>query len=233
MMKENYFNQQQLDILKACWEDKKVITIEGVNGWGQPFVTKGRITTTDKGEPGIYEDCLYIEFGRTKDAPGRKQTTYFAPFDLEAEKEKYFIKQLIIKRIIVNGVEIYKPLNEYVIDGATFVNKVRLKDDFVSEKDVSDPVSKALFHMIGKPIHLDGDSYVLVGIDKHGLQVRKGPMLGGVHVRKNSYVYTEANDGKIITLASNENGYYNKRYFATVGKKPSFKKHEDEGRENN
>lgn len=172
---------------------------------------------------------IWEDKGRAK----QKTNQIFCPFDLEAEKEKYFITQLIIKRIIINGVEIYKPLNEYVIDGATFVNKVRMTDNIISEEDVSDPVRKALFHMIGKPIHLDGGSYVLVGIDKHGLQVRKGPMLGGVHVRKNSYLYTEANDGKIITLASNENGYYNKRYFATTGKRPTFKKHEDEGIENN
>ena len=207
---KNTFNETQKEILKKCWEDGTLITIEGINDRGDKFVTTGRITTTDNGEPGIEDDAIYLEFGVTKERPAGKQTAYFAPYRLNIETQGYFPCDFTIKRLFAGDEEIYWVENEDEIDEIAEENRRTIPEPLLRDGDV---VSKAMLKMIGKPIQIDGDCCVLLGVERNGcFQVRKGPLVGGLHVNDCSILYTEDNNGEKIKLASNMSGYYNFEY---------------------
>ena len=68
--------------------------------------------------------------------------------------------------------------------------------------------------MVGKPICLNNEGYVLLSVESNGrFQVRSGPLVGSLHVSPVSVLYTEDNDGNRIKLASNRTYYYNFDYF--------------------
>ena len=104
------FNEIQKELLEYDWQEKNLLTIKGVNGFGVPFETVGRITTTDQGNSGIEDTVIYIEFGKTKSREDRNQTNYFAPFALNARTDLIVNdSQLIIKSIQTqNGFMLYE-----------------------------------------------------------------------------------------------------------------------------
>ena len=70
------FSKEQIDQLLEIWEEDREITIKGINAAGEEFQVTGRITVTDNGMPGIYNDWLMVEFGpRVEQRKGRERAS--------------------------------------------------------------------------------------------------------------------------------------------------------------
>ena len=67
---------------KLCHQGAE-LKITGFNGLGFRFETVGRITKTDSCKPGIYQDCIFVEFGNQPASYAPQRTDMFAPFSTE------------------------------------------------------------------------------------------------------------------------------------------------------
>lgn len=211
------FSKEVLDKFEEIWREKKTLTISGVNGIGQEFTTCGRITTTDQGEMGCHDNHVYLEFGTSKDSPTRKQTAYFAPFSTEIDKNLSFCELILYALEISdeNGNVIFSNEDKDLILKITEENAKRenaenkKKGRDILEEDM-DPVTKKLMEMIGRPIILDGDKGVLIGV-MHGasnqgttiVNYYSGPIVGSMHVCHDSILETEDLNGKIEKVEEN------------------------------
>ena len=55
--------------LKEFGEDKTKIVIEGFNGVGDTFTTKGKIAKGDESNPVVYENVVFLDFGYREGRP--------------------------------------------------------------------------------------------------------------------------------------------------------------------
>ena len=211
------FSKEVLNKFEEIWREGKTLTISGVNGVGQEFTTCGRITTTDQGEIGCHDNHVYLEFGTSKDSPTRKQTAYFAPFSTEIDKNLSFCELILYALEISdeNGNVIFSNEDKDLILKITEENAKRenaenkKKGRDILEKDM-DPVTKKLMEMVGKPIILDGDKGVLIGV-MHGASKQgstivnyySGPIVGSMFVDFYSKLETEDLNGKIEKVEEN------------------------------
>ena len=71
-----------------------------------------------------------------------------------------------------------------------------------------DVVSRALTHLVGQPINIDGERAVLIGVKEKGrIVIINGPFIGLIKVHEDSELFTESDDGQTFLLASNVTGY--------------------------
>ena len=95
---ERKFTKDQQDLLYLYWQLGQEVTIKGINTVGQPFETKGRIST-EEGSPTFYENCVEIELGVEKDFSNDEQTKWHAFYELNPKNSTLFNNKLIIKSI--------------------------------------------------------------------------------------------------------------------------------------
>ena len=211
------FSKEVLDKFEEIWREGKTLTISGVNGVGQEFTTCGRITTTDQGEIGCHDNRVYLEFGTSKDSPTSKQTAYFAPFSTEINKNLSF-RELILYAFEIsdeNGNLIFSNEDKDLIleiteENAKRENTANKKEGRDILEEDMDPVTKKLMEMIGRPIILDGNKGVLIGMmhgaSKQGTTIvnyYSGPLVGSMHVCHDSILETEDLSGKIEKVEEN------------------------------
>lgn len=101
------FTQAQIALLKQIWAEEKQITIKGINNFGEPFETTGRVTTDDKGNAGIYDNAIYLEYGTEKVSASRKQTKWFAPYSTEY-RQSTLIDSFVIFSVESEGKAIFE-----------------------------------------------------------------------------------------------------------------------------
>ena len=220
--KNNYkFSKEQIERLSQGWVGEpgegELLTIKGINAVGDEFTTIGRITTTDQGRAGIDEDKIWIEFGVSKSSPDRKQTKFFAPFELNIERSEY-AHGLIVKSIENESGELI-----YVNDKFDEIEKIAVLNKKDNEKKHTqlieeDSVTTALKNMIGKAIIL-GDirrdnlgeyTGVLESIDhinRRGepvVECFSGPGMFNTFVTITSVLKEENNKGKIRVIEIND-----------------------------
>ena len=211
------FSKEVLDKFEEIWREGKTLTISGVNGVGQEFTTCGRITTTDQGEIGCHDNHVYLEFGTSKDSPTRKQTAYFAPFSTEIDKNLSFCELILYALEISdeNGNLIFSNEDKDLILKTTERNAKRVNAENkkegrdILEKDM-DPVTKKLMEMVGKPIILDGNKGVLIGVVRGAanqgstiVNYYSGPIVGSMFVGFYSKLETEDLNGKVEKVEEN------------------------------
>lgn len=230
------FTKEQRSRLEKAWSIEEELTVYGINSFGVQFVVAGRITTTDSGACGIQDlitekkeylgQAIYLEFGRHKDAPTRKQTSYFAPYRTNLELSTIGADLYVLKITDANGNVLYvnqdadKIIKETELAGANKRNELKEKGRYISESEM-DAVTRELKKMIGKPIILsyinnegqeEVDERVVLGAvggsSNYGstmLDVLSGPLCGSMHVMRNHILRTESNDGKVSgILAKND-----------------------------
>ena len=217
------FTQQQLDILKKCWEQEKEITIKGITNLGEKFNTTGRIATTDDLQAALADEGVWVEFGKTKYDEEVERTIYFAPFITEM-RQWAFLEDFCVFAIEVDGKCIYENSDKEKWISLAEENKRRHDIKYKDRKyhEVIDcPVMKALKNMIGKPIYLtdyswdDGDCGVYLGVDfiaRTGcpmIKYRKGREVELNLVMSTTKLMTENNNGEKITLAQNNAEAFN------------------------
>lgn len=211
------FSTELIYKLENIWQKRGYITISGISSLGKPFTTTGRITTTDYGKMGVDAEMqtIFLEYGKSKVSPSRKQTRYFAPFTAKETKD---CCALYIFEIRYEDIVIYKNNDQTLIEES--VNHVVTAKNNELEKEGRDvilscPVVGRLKNMTGKPIVLDGHCGVLVGIKGSTylgnpmVDMFVGPGRVGVFVKENSVLYTEDNKGVFHFLAENDKKEYN------------------------
>ena len=148
------FTKTQLQTLKQIWAEEKPITIKGVNNHGEAFETTGRITTDDNGAVGCQEKIVFVEFGKEKNSPKRKQTKWFAGYRTEYHDNEN-VYELYIFSIECEGKLIYENADKEMIKEKTKKNKQKCiaskaKDGL--DRIVDCPVVRFVKSKIGQPI---------------------------------------------------------------------------------
>lgn len=200
------FSKEELSKLFDIWEKDQAITIKGMNAFGEKFTTRGKITVDDKGNPGIYEEWIMIEFGKRTDKrkTGRDRADCYAPYRVEFNnKDSSFGAGLAILEIEdEQGEVIFSNSNAQELEKQTEVMRKKQEQDqkehgteFYGEDDA---VTAQLRKLIGRPIHLDDESFVLLTIDGCNivnggtmLSVAKSTLTGGFHVGPKSGLFWE------------------------------------------
>ena len=204
------FTSDQVDKLKQIWKNKDLVTIKGVNSYGDEFETTGRITSTDENKAGVFDKTVYLEFGVTKKNKNRKQTAYFAPFQLNSPEENDL--SLHVLSIDHNGKTIFENADQDKIkEAADKNNQKSLKKLQKEGRDQLPecPVVDSLKQMVGKPVELDGYTGVLIGVKgvtytgNPMVDIASGPLVGGINVKEDSVLSTESNTGNKDIIASN------------------------------
>lgn len=207
------FTNEQMDLLKKCWENQEVVTIEGVNAFGQKFITQGRITTTDKDGAAVSPDTIYVEFGKTKENPEKKRTIYFAPYNTEDDGIGVF--GLYIYKIRKENQEVifenteYRKLVTNLFKKAKKEIKMLKKEGRMLEKNDMDSVTQTLQYMIGRPVILDGRAGVVISANRYAndgktiVEFAQGPGCCNDFVSVDSLLKTEDLDGEIVEIAEN------------------------------
>lgn len=149
--------QEIQEKLKLLCDGKTKIVIEGINGLGDPFVTKGMISRGDNGQPVVYENVIFVDFGHRE---GRPYSEFVASF-LTNCKEKIYEDDFIIARITLENGEVLfenEDIEKYVAEAqdnmTKYEEKAKAEGRWIDEYD---PVSAKLMTMVGKPFRI-GDS---------------------------------------------------------------------------
>ena len=206
---ERFFSEKQIeDLIKICKLGRK-IKVSGINSFGQPFETIGRITHTDNNKIAVYDNVIYIEFGKDKNSPDSNQTKWFAHYRLNMD-ETILGEQLIV--ISIDDAEslnnIYTADNIEEFAEIAKKNKSNIKE---SEKIFeADPVTEELFKLVGKPITLDGQNFILTSIvstwptgGPKGY-VLDGILCGSIEVGPDSKLFTIDENDELVFVAENK-----------------------------
>ena len=147
--------------LKAFGEDKTKIVIEGFNGLGDTFITKGKIAKGDESNPVVYENVVFLDFGHRE---GRPYSELVASFLTECE-EYIAYNDLIVARISLENGEVLfenKDVEKYMTTAksnmAKYEKKSKEEGRWIDEHDA---VSEKLMTMVGRPFRLNGKNGVL------------------------------------------------------------------------
>lgn len=154
--------QEIQEKLKALCDGKTKIVIEGINGLGDPFVTKGMISKGDNGEPVVYEHVFFVDFGHRE---GRPYSEFVSSFLVDC-KDKIYDDDFIVARIILENGEVLfenEDIEKYIAETQEnmreYEEKARAAGRWIDERD---PVSEKLMTMVGKPFRIGNDQGVLV-----------------------------------------------------------------------
>ncbi|MBQ3493850.1 MAG: hypothetical protein IJA69_00370 [Clostridia bacterium] len=217
MEKSKAFSKELLEQLKLACSEEKLITIKGVNSFGQEFETTGRITHTDKGSAGVSEDVIWLEFGKSKDDEDRKQTKWFAPYRLTYDSEGFGCSALYVFSIEIDGKVVFENENKQTL--IEHCEKDYAKEQEELKKDGRNVLPKGKFMQdflaqIGKPITIGGTDCVLAGVSRVNMygnpivDVIAGPLVGGLSLTGTRQVITtETNDGKTEVVAEMDKEY--------------------------
>lgn len=147
--------------LKEFGEDKTKIVIEGFNGLGDTFTTKGKIAKGDESNPVVYENVVFLDFGHRE---GRPYSELVASFLTECE-EYIADNDLIVARISLENGEVLfenKDIEKYMATAKTnmakYEKKCKEEGRWIDEHDA---VSEKLMTMVGRPFRLNGKNGVL------------------------------------------------------------------------
>lgn len=192
------FTQDQLNQFKQIWAEGKELTIKGINNFGEPFETTGRITTDDKGHGGIYENTLYIEYGTEKDSPTRKQTKWFAPYTTEY-RDSIILDHFVIFSIECEGKTLFEnPEKEEIKQKAEENAKDKIKKSASEGRDriIDCPVVDFLKTKIGQPIRI---KTLVKSNNEWEWDVTDAVLLGIVGCTYSGYPIIELRDGPGVT----------------------------------
>ena len=210
-MEKRKLTKSQQELLKGICNNGKYVIVSGITSNNEPFTVKGRITHTDKNEPGVSSDYVWLEFGEEKDSPNRKQTKWFAPYGLNI-RDMYLSPDLVVETIKdENGNIIYHDNKFEEIKKVAEQNAIKSKKhNMYRQIDMCDKVTEELKKLIGHPITLDGTAGILVCCDhvaNNGsvcVDVLDGPLGGGLHVEIDSVLKTIDENGKEVFVAEND-----------------------------
>ena len=208
-MENKFSEEQKQELLKICEEGGK-IRIVGMNSRGQKFETVGRIAHDDKNKPTVFDDLIFVEFGKEKDEPDRKQTKWFAPYTLNIKESTYETELIILSIEREDGTTIYSTEIQEEMEEIAKRNDAGHRHNMVA----MDPVTLKLTQLIGNPVTLDDTCGILAGVDgvsQSGAPIVDlliGPMICGTHVYAESVLYTiDQNDEQVLTAVNNEMSY--------------------------
>ena len=220
-----YFNnnKQLNDLLISYWGNGKKITIEGISGYGDRFVTTGRIAANDNGNASIYEECVMLELGKAD--RGKHYSDFVAPFMTKRPKDVRLIDPsfYILKIKDENGQEIYsnKKADKIVKETEKFGEETR-KEYAKSNRTIeeNDDVTKALKHMIGKAIIIKDEREfkgVLNSVQElnyYGqpiVDILSSVLIGSSSYGPEAKLYTLDENGDKILIADNNVNYKKNR----------------------
>ena len=153
--------QEIIERLKSLCEGGEKIVIEGFNGLGDTFTTKGKVSRGDSTDPVVYENVVFLDFGHRE---GRPYSELVAAFLTECE-EYIADSDLIVARISLENGEVLfenKDIEKYMAKAqnnmAKYVKEGKEDGRWIDEHD---PVSEKLMTMVGKPFRLNGQNGVL------------------------------------------------------------------------
>ncbi|MBO5394846.1 MAG: hypothetical protein J6A28_02960 [Clostridia bacterium] len=195
------FSEKQINELKKAWKEGKKITIKGINNFGAPFTTTGVITSTDKKQPAVYEDRIYLEFGKERKT-GRQQTEWFSSYCTEYRDEEY-LTHFVIFSLEVEGKVLYdnpdkkETTQKAEKRGAEYIAKAKSEG---RDKLVDCKVVDFLKTKIGQPIRIINTRTV----EENGKRVKQelyhdAIMLGIYSCTKSGAPIIELSDGPGIS----------------------------------
>ena len=155
--------QELQERLKSLCDGKSKIVIDGFNGYGDIFTTKGRISKGDDETPVVYENVVFVDFGHRE---GRPYSEFVAGFVTDPMEGKVYGDDLIIARISLENGEV-------LFENADFENymaqaqknmekyeaKARAEGRWIEERD---PVSEKLMGLVGRPFRIGEHQGVVV-----------------------------------------------------------------------
>lgn len=207
------FTEELQEILKTLCDGETKIIIDGFNALGDPFTTKGKISKGDNGNPVVYDDVVYIDFGIPEDQP---YSDWVAPFETEFDPRDRMSMAFIIGRITLEtGEVLYENADAEKYFEAAKENMKAYKEKAEKEGrwiEEQDGVSKEMMSMLARPIVLDGNAGVLAELPRlssnYGsamLQIRKTSLVGGLHVRSGSTLEkVDLETGEVEYVVSNK-----------------------------
>ena len=207
------FTQELQEKLKSLCVGESKIVIEGFNSLGDPFVTKGRVAKGDKGNPVVHDNVVCLDFGHSVKKP---YSNWVAPYVSEVDMTDTMSKDLIIKTIsLENGDVLFENADAEKYLAAAKENMVNYKQQAQEDGrwiDELDSVSNGLMSLLGRPIRLDGEECILAELPRRAsnagtsmIQVRRASLVGGVHVRPNSFLEAvDLDTGDVEYVTSNK-----------------------------
>ena len=174
-------SQEQINMFNTLCENRTVFIITGFNDFGQEFETAARITHDDSNQPGIYDTCIFFEFGNQPSKVAPQRTDIFGAFLTDYTSENSVGNSLIIDKIMLeNGQVLFEnPDSEKYYKTAKLNSEKYNKQNEAEGRNLTklDPVTAKLPEMIGKPIIVDG--------------IRRGVLINASRVANNGSVIME------------------------------------------
>lgn len=161
--KKMLLTQELQEKLKSLCDGKSKIVIEGFNGYGDMFTTKGRISKGDDATPVVYENVVFIDFGHRE---GRPYSEFVAGFVTECMEGKVYGDDLIVARISLESGEVLfenADAGNYMAQAQKNMEKheaeARAEGRWIEERD---PVSEKLMELVGRPFRIGNHQGVVV-----------------------------------------------------------------------
>lgn len=155
--------QELQEKLKSLCDGKTRIVIDGFNGYGDTFTTKGKISKGDDATPVVYENVVFIDFGHRE---GRPYSEFVAGFITECRDDALYGDDLVVARIsLENGEVLFEnaDLEKYMAKAQRNMTKceerAKAEGRWIDERD---PVSERLMAMVGKPFRIGDNAGVVV-----------------------------------------------------------------------
>ena len=154
--------QELQEKLKSLCDGKSKIVIEGFNGYGDVFSTKGRISKGDASTPVVYENVVFMDFGHRE---GRPYSEFVAGFVTDPMEGKVYGDDLIVARIMLETGEVLfenADAADYMAQAqnnlAKYEAEARAEGRWIEERD---PVSESLMGLVGRPFRIGDRQGVL------------------------------------------------------------------------
>lgn len=210
------FSEEFIKKLYSIYFQDEPISIRGINSVGQEFRVKGKISRANSGRECIYDDKIYLQFGRRMKRNEQFHTAYSAPYCLNLKQFSDYTcdSTLVIFAIYdKNRNKIFENPNKKEITRKALINRT-LEKEKLAKKNLNiteiDPLTKALETMVGKPVVIDGHFGVFVktnGFDQKtgGTKVElfSGAIRDYFAINNQSILFTEDNKGTLEYVAHN------------------------------
>lgn len=197
----------------ACYNGE-LLTLTGVNGYGERFETSGRIAKEKDGFPAVNHEAILMEFGKKV---SEEKDKYTCPFEVNIRGSYDPIAHFHIESITgEKGEKIYQNDNfQKIEEKAKYFLENAKKEGYYTAHLIEklDPVSEKLKEMVGKPIILSSrssDRVVFCGLNgvtprgETTITVRDEFFISSTFVFANDILSTMDNEGNIQELASNK-----------------------------
>lgn len=208
------FNLMQIEALKSAYALNEKITIEGINGIGQPFKVTGNIAPTMRKEIGcVFKDGVELEFG-----DGYIHGEYTLNF--KYSKEGNSVCDLVIEKITnKNGNVVYENNDQEIYEQCK-KNKEKYFKENSKLREYDSATWKMfwkLLEMVGKPVVINnyrshyikgcsqGVFYGISGIDSNGniTVMLCGDWVQRAEVNEQTFLFTVNDEGDFVKLEDN------------------------------